>query len=65
MAWTLSAMPGALCTVRFTGKLQSSGAVWLDGVQLQNGDLTGFQPRTRGEVGYLCDVPGHDLGKSH
>lgn len=51
--------PGSMYAVRFQGRQQPASAMWLDAVQLEHGGLHDFQPASKREVGYVCDVPGN------
>lgn len=52
-------LPGALYTVQLLGRHQPTAAVWLDGVQLENGGMHDFRQALPREAGCTCEVPGN------
>ena len=56
---TLSPMPYYLYHIVFSVRSAKPLTVWLDAVQLENGELTDFEPQSKTEVGYRCLIPGH------
>jgi serine/threonine protein kinase len=64
-AWTrfsvrgdVEAKPGLLYAVRIGGRQETPATVWLDALQLENGEPTGFRTAARAEAGLVCDLPG-------
>src|SRR5439155_26919552 len=55
----LAAMPGFLYHIDFAVRSPDPATIWLDAVQLQNGELTDFQPAKATEVGYSCSTLGN------
>jgi len=45
--------------VQFSAKETAPATVWIDAVQLEEGDATPFKPQRDVEVGWVCPVPGH------
>jgi hypothetical protein len=50
--------PALLYTVQFRGGPQAPVTIWLDAVQLENGEMTGFRSAFGAEAGLTCDLPG-------
>lgn len=48
-----------LYAVQFSAQEAALATIWIDAVQLEEGDATPFQPCGEVEVGWLCPVPGH------
>jgi hypothetical protein len=55
----VKALPGFLYSLKFSIQSSEPATVWIDAVQLQNGEVTKFQPAAATEVGYACAIPGH------
>src|SRR5206468_13105874 len=55
----LTAMPGFLYYLEFAVRSNDPATIWLDAVQLQNGELTDFAPAKVTEVGYSCATIGN------
>lgn len=55
----VKALPGYLYAVKFAVESAAPATLWIDAVQLQNGDATIFQSGSATEVGYTCTAPGH------
>ncbi len=55
----LQALAGFLYTLQFSVRAGSPATVWVDAVQLQNGEATDFQPAKSAEVGYVCHTIGN------
>jgi len=57
----LKAAPGDLyhVTVYHRAKDLTPGTVWVDAVQLEEGEITGYAPRNAVEAGVFCSVPGN------
>jgi hypothetical protein len=61
-AWTRVTVGGALVefpTSDYQIVVTASDAIWLDGVQLEEGDVTDFRPAADVEAGVILDPPGH------
>ncbi len=52
-------LPGFLYSLKFTVESSEPATVWIDAVQLQNGEVTTFRPTTATEVGCSCLIPGN------
>jgi hypothetical protein len=52
-------LPGYLYSVKFAVESAGLATIWLDAVQLQNGEATKFQPASATEIGYTCAAPGN------
>jgi hypothetical protein len=55
----VKALPGFLYSLKFAVESAGPATVWLDAVQLQNGEATKFQQTSATEVGYTCAAPGN------
>jgi len=51
--------PGYLYTAEFRAPVKEAINVWFDAIQLENGDLTEYQPRNPLEIGYVSNKPGN------
>ncbi|HEV7401781.1 MAG TPA: hypothetical protein VGO11_02600, partial [Chthoniobacteraceae bacterium] len=55
----VKALPSYLYSLKFAVESAGPATLWLDAVQLQNGEATKFQPASATEVGCTCAAPGH------